>query len=332
MPFNDDVALRRHRRRMLRDVHPRPAIYWCDLVASASLAWSTFVVTVLRPQLAWLTIPLSALATLRAAYFVHEIAHFRGALRGFEIAWNAIIGCWITMPSFMADPHVDHHHPATYGTVDDPEYEPVATWTRVQLVMSVASMVVIPPLLVLRFCVLGPMSWAFPPLRVLIWRRASALQTNLTYRRSPEGIRALRTVVLELATAVVITAIVVALATGMLPVRVVIVWWTITALALAINQARTLIAHGYVPLGRPRSLAEQVADSMTARGPSLLTDLVYPVGTRFHAAHHLAPTLPYHALARFDRSLRELDLPAVEVSAHRGLLDGWHRLWVRSTR
>ena len=73
-------------------------------------------------------------------------------------------------------------------------------------------------------------------------------------------------------------------------------------------------------------------------GVLLLTQIVsaccvYPVGTRFHAIHHLAPTLPYHALAEADRRLRTSRSSAtLAVGDHGGLLDGLGRLWARAVQ
>jgi fatty acid desaturase len=48
---------------------------------------------------------------------------------------------------------------------------------------------------------------------------------------------------------------------------------------------------------------EQLEDSINLPGQPLLTELLFPVGLRFHALHHLFPTLPYHALPTAHRRL-----------------------------
>jgi len=66
---------------------------------------------------------------------------------------------------------------------------------------------------------------------------------------------------------------------------------------------RLVVAHRYLGTGRPMTLAEQVLDSNTF--PSLAAELWAPVGLRYHAAHHLLPSLPYHALPEAHRRIIE---------------------------
>jgi len=272
--------------------------------------------------------PIAILATLRAAYFVHEIAHSRHVLPGFELAWNLVVGVWVLLPSFMADAHVDHHRVATYGTARDPEYEPVATWSRWELVKSIAVLAIVPPLLVVRFGVIGPCAWLIPALRRIAWQRLSTLQTNREYVRSLVGMSSARAIAFELAATAALATLTIAISTGVLPLRVAFIWWAVTGAALMLNQARTLLAHGYVPIARARTLSEQVADTRTALRTAAW--LVYPVGTRYHAVHHLVPSLPYHALAAADRQLRGQRVLA--RPDHAGLSDGLVMLWRRAAR
>jgi fatty acid desaturase len=46
------------------------------------------------------------------------------------------------------------------------------------------------------------------------------------------------------------------------------------------------------------TLAEQFADSINITGQTWLTMLMFPVGLRYHALHHLFPFLPYHNLGK----------------------------------
>jgi len=103
-----------------------------------------------------------------------------------------------------------------------------------------------------------------------------------------------------------------------------------TGLALTVNQVRTLFAHAYDGGGSSMSLAAQVADSTTVDG-GWLAALTHPVGTRFHALHHLAPSLPYHALGAAHRWLLAARAPAAYGrTARSGFTDGCRRLWARA--
>jgi fatty acid desaturase len=56
-------------------------------------------------------------------------------------------------------------------------------------------------------------------------------------------------------------------------------------------------------------------DSVNFPKNPVVTGLWAPVGLRFHALHHIFPTMPYHALARAHRRLIR-DLPADSPYRH----------------
>jgi fatty acid desaturase len=330
--MTEDRALRRVRAELLAEFPVRRAIYWIDLAASALLAWGGLAAVVAGPLgVSAVAAPIAVIATLRAAYFIHDVHHLRGAVRGFEPAWNLVVGAWVLLPSFMGDPHVDHHAPSSYGTAGDPEYDTIAGWSRRRLVAAVAAMVVIPPALVVRYGVIGPVSWLIPPLRRLAWSRMSTLQTNPRYVRRLGIATAPRVVAYEAMASAVVLGTALAIAEGALPAAVAPAWWGITAAALIVNQMRTLFAHAYENTGAVMSLAAQVGDSATTRGPGWLTGLACPLGTQFHALHHLAPTLPYHALRAADARAVERGIAAVyHRTSHAGFVAGVGALWTRA--
>jgi fatty acid desaturase len=51
------------------------------------------------------------------------------------------------------------------------------------------------------------------------------------------------------------------------------------------------------------SHVDQLEDSINLMGMPVVTELFFPVGLRYHALHHLFPTLPYHHLAEAHRRL-----------------------------
>jgi fatty acid desaturase len=57
------------------------------------------------------------------------------------------------------------------------------------------------------------------------------------------------------------------------------------------------------------TFVEQVADSVNYPRHSWMTELWGPIGTRYHALHHLFPSLPYHAMPEAHRRLMA-QLPA----------------------
>jgi len=249
---------------------------------------------------------IAVVALLRAVIFIHELTHVRdGCLPGFSLAWHVCIGLPLLLPSLMyVGSHNDHHHQSKFGTRADPEYAPIARWSRSRMIWSVVSLVFVPFLLMLRWGVLGPLSFAIPPLRRLLIERASTLVINPDYRRPrPRGKQAKSWLMQEIAVAVVFWGIIVSLYTGLLPFRWAVQWYVVATGLLLVNQVRTLAAHRYGNDGAQLDVVAQLLDSVTLNGWSIPTVLAAPVGLRFHALHHLLPTVPYHALGTIHRIL-----------------------------
>ena len=291
---------------------PSPAIFWTDLLASAVAGWTAFGFAVaLRPfspgMLAALGIAVFAL--YRGLCFIHEISHLNPrALPGFERAFNLFFGYPLLMPSFMyVGVHTFHHRLSTYGTKQDPEYQPFAQSSRMTVAFALQSFL-IPVFLLFRFTLLTLAGVALPKFQTWLVVRASSLTMNPAYRREapPELVRSIRfqSILILL---LWLSAAVLALASG-LPWRALWVWLVIAAVASFINTLRTLGAHAYQSSGDPLDRQGQLADSIDTPG-AVWTELWAPVGLRYHALHHYFPGIPYHNLPQAYRRLREA-LPA----------------------
>ena len=70
-----------------------------------------------------------------------------------------------------------------------------------------------------------------------------------------------------------------------------------------INQLRTLVAHLWENEGDAMSVTAQYLDSVNVPPPGLFAEIWAPVGLRYHALHHLVPSVPYHGLAEAHRRL-----------------------------
>jgi fatty acid desaturase len=88
--------------------------------------------------------------------------------------------------------------------------------------------------------------------------------------------------------------------------EVVLAWAVLVILIATLNTIRTLGAtHLYVEGAEGRNAREQMLDSTNLDSRSPLALLLCPVGLRFHALHHIAPYLPYHALPEAHRRLMQ---------------------------
>ncbi len=72
-----------------------------------------------------------------------------------------------------------------------------------------------------------------------------------------------------------------------------------------LNQLRTLVAHLWQNEGDAMTVTAQYLDSVNVPPPGPAAGLWAPVGLRYHATHHLLPSLPYHALGEAHRRLSE---------------------------
>lgn len=340
--FMSDVSLASARRlhSVLRitdvikriELRPEPSrlVYWADLLASTCIGWALFVVAAgaVPGSFVHIAATLGAiLAMLRAALFIHELSHLtRGQLPGFELAWNAMIGIPMLIPSLMyVGSHLDHHTRMGFGTNDDPEYAPIARWSRFRIVAFVFTVALLPLVLPLRWGLIGPLSYVVPPLRRLVVAKLSTLVINSDYvRPMPRGANARRWKIQEAAAAVFVWSIGVAAYLGWVPLHWIVQWCIVGGGILTVNQLRTLAAHHYENEGGTMDVEEQLLDSITLRGWPLLTVLIAPVGLRYHALHHYLPYLPYHSLGRVHRHLLS-ELP--QSAPYRATLrDGLHTL------
>jgi fatty acid desaturase len=227
------------------------------------------------------------------------------------MVWNLLAGFPLMVPSIMyAGSHADHHKRTTYGTLLDPEYEPIAFWSPVRIVASTLLMLVLPAAVALRWGVIGPLSLLIPASRPFVVRHLSTLVINAWYRREePRDRERRRWLAKELGTALFFWLAVGGVASGLLDAAWLVRWYAVTTGILVMNHLRTLAAHRYEGRGEPMDQTEQLLDTVNVEGVPGLTALLAPVGLRYHGLHHLLPTLPYHSLRRVHRALLA-ELPA----------------------
>jgi fatty acid desaturase len=78
----------------------------------------------------------------------------------------------------------------------------------------------------------------------------------------------------------------------------------ITAVAIVLlNSVRTLGAHRYFGDGGQMTFLDQLRDSVNYPNRPWITALWGPLGLRFHALHHLFPSMPYHEMGKAHRRL-----------------------------
>ena len=298
----DDATMLRAAAELTREYSKAdPAIYWPDMLASALVGYAALATAILAESaaLALASGLVAMLALYRAASFVHELTHIRnGALPGFRLVWNLIVGIPLMIPSFMYEGvHTQHHARTRYGTVDDPEYLPLALMKPWSLPLFIVVASLAPVGLILRFAVLTPISMIVPPLRRIVRERYSALSINPAYRRrAPEG--AFRRQWFWQEAGVSLFALMLATSPLFVGWKPLLVYMAVHSSMTVINQLRTLVAHLWENDGAAMTVTAQYLDSVNVPPPSPLAAIWAPVGLRYHALHHLLPSVPYHALGK----------------------------------
>jgi fatty acid desaturase len=312
----DDKDMLRAARDLTKDLgEAKGRIYWPDMLASAAVGYAAMFAAIALvvtgsgqsgtglAALVGLGL-VSSLGFYRALMFIHEISHIhRDALPGFRLGWNMLAGIPMLIPSFMYEGvHTLHHKRTQYGTVADPEYLPLALMKPWSLPGFVLVAILLPFALIVRSALLVPLGVIVPPLRRLVWQRFSSLAINPDFRRGqPEAKLARRVIWQEGAASIWALALIASTQVfGWAPLLTAIAILSLTAL---LNQLRTLVAHLWENEGEAMTVTAQFLDSVNVPPPGPLAELWAPVGLRYHALHHLMPSLPYHALPEAHRRL-----------------------------
>jgi fatty acid desaturase len=285
----------------------RPAIYWADLLLTVAVGYAC-AAWYLGSEGVWqrvVAFVVAGLALFRAGTFIHEIAHMgQRTMRGFKAFWNLSVGVPLLMPSFLYDCHIDHHAVPHYGTEKDGEYLPLRGGPMTGLVLYLAQVLVIPLLAVVRFGVLCPVSFLHPRLRQWTLERASSYVMNPWYRRTIPASAARRWwALLDVLCCVRTWMIFVLIGLGINHWTRMIELYALACYVIGLNWTRNLVAHRYVAHDGPLSHLGQLMDSITIAGRGVLTELLFPLGLRYHALHHLFPGIPYHELGSAHRKL-----------------------------
>jgi fatty acid desaturase len=316
-----ELSLRECRNLIGNLFKPRGLIYWTDFLVTFGLGTFCFQQvrggTMLGPHQGFqgtfsqaFFFFASVLLYYRAAMFIHEVVHLKtsGRLKGFRFVWNLLCGIPFLVPSFIYYTHIDHHRRKHYGTERDGEYLPLEHQRSWRILYFVSWSFVIPVLGVIRFLVLTPLAWVIPGFRAFVHQHASSMVMDPSYIRPLPKKSTLRIIYIQEAACFLwclYIAIVPVTFLGRTPIPFLIHAYLMAVCIVFLNAIRTIGAHRWVNDGGPMTFLDQLMDSVNYPKHPWITELWGPVGTRFHALHHLFPSLPYHALPLAHRRLME---------------------------
>lgn len=254
----------------------------------------------------------------RLANFIHEVAHLnaRNSLLKFRITWNLLFGVPAMMPSYFFEFHMGHHNNTIYGTHEDGEYLPIGRGPLRNIFFFLTQVVIQPVFVLFRFLFITPISFISPRLRDWSLRTLSSFVFNFSYRRKITGKEPRRwwafmdiacSIRAWLIPGLVILGIVSGGTLGS-PLSRIFTIFMLAAIPLSLHYFRSLTAHHWTNAGERMSFRDQLYDSVDIVG-NPLTELLYPLGLRYHALHHMFPSMPYHNLGIAHRRLMA-QLPA----------------------
>ncbi len=331
---------------------PNAFIYWIDFLitiivghtafalmlrADAITGWSGATLWVAKLGL----FALTSILYMRAAMFIHELVHLpaRG-YRAFRVAWNVLCGIPFLIPSFLYYPHVDHHRRKHYGTDHDGEYLDLSHRHPAHLLLFVGAALVVPLATMARFAIMAPVSWVFPGFRRWVEQRASSMVVDIFYLRGDYGPRSRRVMLIQEVACFLWCMVLLFRApvvSGQWIDGLLLHAYAVSVTLILMNNVRTLGAHRWMGDGRELSFEEQLLDSVNYPYRPWITELWGPVGTRFHALHHLFPSIPYHSLGTAHRRL-VAGLPSdsmyhdtVRVTLVGAIVELWQRAAHRNT-
>jgi fatty acid desaturase len=279
-----------------------PVRYWFDFLLSVSIAYTAASLFVVLPLGSWQQLacyPIAIFWLYRLGSLIHEVCHLNHReMRVFKVTWNLVVGVMTLAPSpFFTRHHRDHHSQRMYGSPQDPEYivNVFRPGSAASLLLYAGLVVAFPLIVFLRFF-FSPLTFLTPRLREWTLRHACALTMNWRYERRLNAFDRWAVTTVELLCW---------LRAVMIPLMVVVgaAHWTRLPLlyslavgTLMLNQMRLLADHHFVSDGEPFELDAHIRDSCNFTGRDFFTWLFFPFSIRYHALHHLFPTMPYHNL------------------------------------
>jgi fatty acid desaturase len=280
----------------------KPWRYWVDFLVSLVLAYTSATVYLVSPMGSWpqlAAFPIAVFWLYRLGSLIHEVCHLgHHEMQVFKVTWNLLVGAVTLTPSpFFTRHHRDHHSAKMYGTPEDPEYVAnvleAGNWKSA--VLYAVHILVFPIMVFLRFlCV--PLTFLSPGLRQLTLERASSLTLNPRYRRRVTSFDQKVITMMEIPCFIRAAMIPTFILVGVNPPSRILLLYVLALTTVVLNQMRQLADHHFTGDGEIASWESHILDSCNFTGWDPLTWLFFPFSIRYHALHHLFPSMPYHNL------------------------------------
>lgn len=289
----------------------QPARYWFDFLTSTTLAYVSATLYLTAELFSVMQVVAFFFAVFwlyRSGSLIHEVAHLpKNEMRVFKVTWNLVVGVITLAPStFFSSHHRDHHSGRMYGTPQDPEYV-VNVFRRgsiLSILFYVLHICVFPAFVFLRFF-LAPLTFIHPRVRDFTLRRLSSFTLNWKYERNITRLDRKSFVAIELLCWLRASAILLGVFLGITMWARIPLLYLLATSTLMFNQMRQLADHHFESDGDPMSVPDHIMDSCNHTQRDFFTWMFFPFAIKFHALHHLFPSLPYHNLESAHEYLSE---------------------------
>lgn len=277
------------------------ATYWRDFGGSTLFGWFAFCLlgrVEFNSVYFWLLSIAASVAFYRSLTFIHEISHQQNNKkfsRSFILAWQILVGMpflWITS---HYNCHLAHHNVRQFKTDKDLHYFVLQgdLWEIFKLMVLIPASA--PLIFWIRFGILSWLSLLSRRLRSYSIRRLSSMG-NLKRSTSFTPKQKLKLYQQEVVLFVYLLAVFWLFVTATIPLRYIGIWYIVSVLTWCLKMWRVIGEHKYdATVDQPLSKPEHILDTHTHK-TNWLTLLLFPLGTRYHALHHLHPGIPYHNL------------------------------------
>lgn len=269
---------------------PNAWIYWTDFLISTFVGYglaSVFLAHSINSPIAWGGFLGAVFALYRSSMFMHEVVHLpRGSMKGFRFTWNLLAGVPMMIPSFTYRGHLrDHRNRLVNAQCDRPRAAP---WN----IRSV-SIFFQPILVFLRYLLLTPASFCNGRLRRWTMAHASSLVIGFENEPSSKVRQRVSDTTWEVMTWLAASTVMLLLVARIVPAAGLSKVLLLAVSVLVINQLRVFAMQRSQGVKNRVPHLEPFLDSTHVLA-NWLTELICPLGLRYHALHHRFPRIPYH--------------------------------------
>ncbi|EQC43811.1 fatty acid desaturase [Bacteriovorax sp. Seq25_V] len=292
-----------------------PLRFYFTLIHCALIGWGCFLIAGYTDgYLMWINYLISLVFIYKGTLMIHEVAHFQRKVKGLRTTYNILFGFMNNYPAYLYDTHAFHHGRNTFSTKKDPEYQYVKPDNFLTIIAPIFASVFLPFFQIIRFTII-PIVYLFTgkKFRKYIYTNFSTLVFDLKYQRPLKNDKDLNQMVRNDLMCSLTTIIGLALIlTGLLPMKLIPMWFGMVFTASLLNMYRAKFNHVYNNKERASlSWEDHLLDCITVdRG--IFTEIWSPVGLRYHTLHHVMQEIPFHNLKKAHEHLMA-NLPADHI-------------------